>query len=130
MNTTDNEIVHDADPSKEAKIIHRNETGNVPTEDDNPTQEQINKATDTNPVLDEPDQQKLDATDEPTKSPIDGNGLREHTDKDVATDESTVEEATNADPNASQEEIAKREQDKQNAKLNMNTKPGGNPGQE
>lgn len=119
MMTTDNEIVHDDDPAEEAKILHRNETGNLPSADDNPTQQQINDATGTNPVLDAPDQHALDAVDNDTRNPVDGNGLREHDDEDVAKDDAVVKHATQA-----QQDIAKREQDRQNAKLNQNTRPG------
>lgn len=115
METTDNQITHGDTPDEETQIKHRSETGNILSEDDKPTQEQINEATGTNPVLDAPDQQKIDAEGNSGRQPIDGNGLREHDSEDVVEDEAAVEEATE-----SQQDIAKREQDKQASKLNPN----------
>jgi hypothetical protein len=108
MMTTDNDSTHGETPEEEAAIKHRNETGNVLTEEDNLTQEQINEATGTNPILDAPDQQKLDAVEGQERQPVDGNGLREH-------DEEDVEESV--DTQAKQTEIAKKTQDKELGKL-------------
>jgi hypothetical protein len=62
---------------------------------------------------------------EPGREAVDGNGQRDFPEKELVRTDVIVDE--NADTQAAQERHAKEVQDKENAKLNTNSKPGTAP---